>query len=281
MSKLTDIKQKIIQLDGGEFQELCDAYLSKLGYRNIRSLGMKPDTHKTTKGIPDTYFIDDNDKYILVMYTTQLAGSVFNKILADVKDCFDENKTGLKNSDISEIICCHTSSNITAGQNKKLCALCEKNGILFSIYGIDHISHDLYEKYHFIASDFLSISISTGQILSDAEFLQSYNSNALAAPLDTEFQFRESEVEEILSAIENNSIVMLCGQAGVGKTRIALESARRYNAVHKGAFFCIRSNSLPIYEDLQVFLDEPGEYLLFIDDANQITGLKCSHLFFH
>jgi hypothetical protein len=54
MSKLTDIKQKISQLDGGAFQELCDAYLSKLGYTGIVALGMKAGTKKTTKGIPDT-----------------------------------------------------------------------------------------------------------------------------------------------------------------------------------------------------------------------------------
>ena len=77
MSKLTDIKQRISQMDGGEFQELCDAYLSKLGYKNIHSLGMKSGTHKTTKGIPDTYFTEVDGKYILVMYTTQVTGDVF------------------------------------------------------------------------------------------------------------------------------------------------------------------------------------------------------------
>ena len=33
MSKLTDIKYRIDQMDGGEFQNLCDEYLTCRGYR--------------------------------------------------------------------------------------------------------------------------------------------------------------------------------------------------------------------------------------------------------
>ena len=33
MSKLTDIKNRIDQMDGGAFQNLCDAYLSYKGYK--------------------------------------------------------------------------------------------------------------------------------------------------------------------------------------------------------------------------------------------------------
>ena len=35
MSKLTDIKNRIDQMDGGAFQNLCDAYLSYKGYKNV------------------------------------------------------------------------------------------------------------------------------------------------------------------------------------------------------------------------------------------------------
>lgn len=41
MSKLTDIKNRIDQMDGGAFQILCDAYLSYKGYKNVYSLGMR------------------------------------------------------------------------------------------------------------------------------------------------------------------------------------------------------------------------------------------------
>lgn len=38
--------------------------------------------------------------------------------------------------------------------------------------------------------------------------------------------------------------------------------------------YCIHSNALPIYEDLKLFIDRPGNYFLFIDDANQLSGLQ-------
>ena len=57
MSKLTDIKYRIDQMDGGEFQNLCDEYLTCRGYRAQYQFGMKTGTNKTAKGNPDTYFI--------------------------------------------------------------------------------------------------------------------------------------------------------------------------------------------------------------------------------
>ena len=71
MSKLTDIKSRINQMDGGAFQNLCDAYLSYKGYKNVYSLGMHTGTDKTAKGNPDTYFLTAENKYVFVMYTTQ------------------------------------------------------------------------------------------------------------------------------------------------------------------------------------------------------------------
>lgn len=71
MSKLTDIKNRIDQMDGGAFQNLCDAYLSYKGYKNVYSLGMHTGTDKTANGNPDTYFLIAENKYVFVMYTTK------------------------------------------------------------------------------------------------------------------------------------------------------------------------------------------------------------------
>ena len=38
MAGIESIKQKILRLDAGSFQNLCDAYLCKIGYPNIVSL---------------------------------------------------------------------------------------------------------------------------------------------------------------------------------------------------------------------------------------------------
>lgn len=273
MSKLTDIKQKILQLDGGAFQELCDAYLYRLGYVNVLSLGMKSGTMKTTKGIPDTYFLDSGGKYIFVMYTTQQS-NVHVKIHEDICDCLNPEKTGVAVPNITEIIYCHTSSNLSAGGSKELRDFCSASGVLLQLYGIDEIASNIYTRFHGISRDFLGISISTEQIFEVKEFISVYDSNGMAAPLSTIFQSRENEIIEVLTKIENTSVTVITGAAGVGKTRLALECCQKYALENNYRLFCIQSNRLPIYEDLKVYLDTPNKYLLLIDDANQVAGLQ-------
>ena len=110
MATITTIKERIAAMDQASFQILCDSYLSKEGYPNIVALGTKAGTQKTTPGTPDTYFFVD-EKYIFVEYTTQQSALVA-KIENDLNKCLDESATGISVADISEIIYCHTSSNI-------------------------------------------------------------------------------------------------------------------------------------------------------------------------
>lgn len=273
MSRLTDIKQRILQLEAGAFQELCDAYLSKFGYKNIVSLGMKAGTQKTTKGIPDTYFVMDDGKYVFVMYTTQQS-QLIDKIQEDITDCLNSQKTKISVHDISEIVYCHTSDNISAGDDKRLKEICLSKEVALRLFGVDTIASDIYNLYHGIARDFLNISISTDQIFSYDEFLASHDSNSLVAPLATSFQHRIKEVQDVLASIENNTVTIICGNAGVGKTRLALECCKMYAEQNECRLFCIRSKNLPLYDDLKVILDAPHQFLLLIDDANQISNFE-------
>ena len=265
------IKQKILQLDAGSFQNLCDSYLSKIGYQDIVSLGGKAGTRKTTLGTPDAYFITPDGKYIFVEYTTQTEG-LFKKIKEDLDKCLDESETKISHNDILEIIYCHTSSNLKPSQDKELKNICQNVGIKLILIGIDKLAEDIYLFHHLLARDFLGISIDTGQILNFDDFVEEYNSNKLSAPIDTEFLFREKEIEEINRAFEKNNIVILNGVAGTGKTRLALHYVKNYIDSHNAKLYCISSKALEIYEDLKLFLNTPGEYILVIDDANQLSA---------
>lgn len=273
MVKIENIKQNIIQLDAGSFQNLCDSYLYKVGYPNIVSLGGKAGTRKTTVGTPDTYFNTSDDRYIFIEYTTQVSG-LFPKMKDDIDKCLDISKTGITHDKIAEIIYCHTSSNITPAQDNEIKTLCNDAGIKLTIIGIDKLAEDIYLQYHILARDFLGISISTNQIQSYDDFIRDYNSNRMAAPIDTKFLFRDKEIEDINKAYQEVDIVILSGMAGTGKTRLALHYAKMYSNIHSKKLYCIHSNALPIYEDLKLFIDKPGNYLLFIDDANQLSGLQ-------
>lgn len=273
MANIETIKQKILQLDAGSFQNLCDSYLYKIGYPNIVSLGGEPGTQKTTLGTPDTYFITANGKYVFVEYTTQRT-KLFAKIRSDLEKCLDTAKTGVPHDKISEIIYCHTSSNLTPLQDSEVKTLCEDVGIKLTVIGIDKLAEDIYLFHHNLSRDFLGISISTNQIQSYDEFIISYNSNKMAAPIDTKFLFREKEFQDIGDAYLKVDVVILSGSAGTGKTRLALHYVKNHADAKNEKIYCIHSNALPIYEDLKLFLDRPGNYFLFIDDANQLSGLQ-------
>lgn len=272
MAKIEIIKQTILRLEGGAFQNLCNSYLYKIGYPNIVFLGSKPGTSKATIGTPDAYFTTEEGKYIFAEYTTQEQG-LFRKIKDDIEKCLDTSKTCINHDRISEIIYCHTSSNITPSQDDEIRTLCKEAGVKLTIIGIDKLAEDLYLYHHNLVRDFLGISLGSDQIKSHDDFIKSYNSNRMAAPIDTEFMFRNKEVENIDKAYQKADIVILSGAAGTGKTRLGLHYAKNHSEIYNEKLYCIQSTFLPIYEDLRVFIDRPGNYFLFIDDANQLSGL--------
>ena len=92
MANIESIKQKILQLDAGSFQNLCDSYLYKTGYPSIVSLGGEAGTRKTTLGTPDTYFIASNGKYVFVEYTTQKLRMTLKNVLIQQRQVFHMTK---------------------------------------------------------------------------------------------------------------------------------------------------------------------------------------------
>lgn len=273
MAVIDEIKQRILQLDAGSFQSMCDRYLSKIGYPNIVSLGTQAGTQKTTRGTPDTYFFDANGKYVFVEYTTQQS-SLPDKIKSDIQKCLDVSTTQIPHDKISEIIYCHTSSNIAPKDDAAFRAMCENVGIQFSIYGIDQLAQDLYLKHRGIAKEYLHIAIDTNQIESIEDFIKHYDASKLAAPLATQFLFREDALESLDNLFEKTDVVILTGPAGTGKTRLALQYAETYSQSTESQLLCIHDNALPIYEDLTLYMEAPGYYVLVVDDANQLSGLQ-------
>ena len=271
------IKSLILStLEGGGFQDLCDTLLCAEGYEDIFSLGMKAGTLKTTTGNPDTYFRSESGKYIFVAYTTEQT-SINKKIKEDIEKCLDQEKTGVSVKDIEKIICCHTSSTLKAGDDQALRKLCSSHGIELELYGIDRIANLLYRVYPYIAKDKLNFPIDSNQIFPIEEFIKQYdNSNGRTAPLTTTFLYRENEKKEIFEALEKEKVIIILGKAGVGKTRLALEIAKKYQKENNCRILCIKCNHLPIMEDLSRYISTAGKYLIFVDDANELVGL--SHL---
>lgn len=272
MSKLTDIKYRIDQLDGGAFQNLCDAYLNCRGYGTGYSLGMNTGTDKTAKGNPDTYFLTTNDKYVFVMYTTQKA-NFYQKALEDLQKCFDKGRTGLSPDDVAEIVYCYTYGRLSAGEHQCLTKFCADRDTALTLIGLDELGSDLYFKYPRLAKDFLGISVDTGQIMSIEEFVRTHDANQVSAPLNTTFLCREEELKAAMEKLEESNVLVISGPAGTGKTRLALKLCEDYSKEKGLEVLCVKSNGLELYEDLITELESETDYLVFVDDANELSGL--------
>ena len=276
MSKIADIRYQIDQLDGGTFQRLCDSYLYYRGYGNGYSLGMNSGTNKTAPGSPDTYFLTADKRYILVMYTTQKRDFV-SKVIDDINKCFNPEKTGISAECVAEIIYCHTYGRLTPGEDQRLRTYCASRGALLTLIGLDVLSNDIFRKYPILAKDYFGISVDTGQIMPLDIFVATHDANEISAPLKTNFLFREKELDQAIASLQKSDVLLISGPAGIGKTRFALELCQKLSALDSYSVLCVRSNNLPLYEDLIAAIEEDKKYLVLIDDANELSGLR--HIF--
>lgn len=270
MLKINEIQNCILELDGGTYQKLLDAYLyKKYNYKNIVSLGSETGTRKTTKGTSDSYVLDENNKYILINYGTVKSSSV-TKIKNDIIDCLDFEKTSLHKEEVSKIICCHASSNISLKDHKEICSLFDD----VLLIGIDELSQDLYLNYPILARDFLDVNVDTGQIRSIEEFYELQNDNKYLTPLDMPTLCREKEIQEIKDLLNINKCIVIFGNSGSGKTKLALAVAEAYSHGITTKISVIKSNGTPIFDDLKTYFLDGQQHLIVIDDANELNNLN-------
>lgn len=276
---IKDIKSKIEKLSPADFQEFCDALISNYRSGQINSYGLKPGTGKTIKGTPDTYIRNENDKYIFIEYTTQ-TDRIYNKLRDDIAKCLDESITKIDIADIEEIICCYTTAHLNPGENKKLHDLCKDRGVSLTIWGIDEITTKALQCTH-ITAKYLGINIDTCQIFTFNDFINYYDSMSFSAPLKTNFQYRKKELDSVINALNTDSVVVITGQAGVGKTRLALEALNIFSKDKSYEILCFKSNRQKLYDDFVSKIDMRKNYLLFMDDINDLNDLQAIISFIH
>lgn len=172
MATLNQIKSKLLELEGGVFQRLCDDWLHRKGYENINPIGMMQTTDRVVKGTPDTLLIQKGGKYVFSEYTVQ-QDRLFDKILDDIDKCLDEGKMGIKIDQISEIIICYLGK-LTTSEINKLSQKCIKLNIVPTLCGLDSIAFGIKNCYPILSEEYLGLSLDTGQILSTDDFVARY-----------------------------------------------------------------------------------------------------------
>lgn len=270
MTKINQIQNAILSLDPGAYQKFMELYLMKrFGFPNIESYGSQLGTNKTTKGTPDAFVRCDDGRFILIQYGT-VGSNPYNKIESDIQACLDSTKTGICTEDISQIICCHTASNFKPAQVKQLCSYYPNTTLI----GVAEVSYDVYLKYPDLSKDHLSIAIDTHQIFDVDSFLAHISHNPYSVSLDMPLLCRDKELQDLDELLVNNQTLLITGPSGIGKTKLALEAAKRFANSKNYDLKIIKSNGENIYEDVKSTFSDDRKYIILIDDADQLLQLK-------
>jgi hypothetical protein len=112
--------------------------------------------------------------------------------------------------------------------------------------------------------------VSTKQILKLNEFINVYQYSKFATPLDIDLFGREKEKKEITDKLNVNSFLVVSGKAGIGKTKIVIESIQNYAKDFDYKIVCIYNRGADLFEYINNFFQGNKKYLIFIDDVNRI-----------
>lgn len=270
MATITQIEAKILELDGGSYQALMNAYLyAKYKFQNISKLGSQVGTAKPTKGIPDAYVKLDTDHYAYIMYGTVQSANPFQKIKKDILSVLNNKKSKIPYDKITKLICCHTSSDLTPDQDAALYALTNKLELL----GINTVASDLFYHYQFLAHSHLGLAIDTNQILSLEEFIKQYNAKE-STPLDFKILGREKEKKELFDLLKSYDIITITGPSGVGKTKFAIEVAQEFANKHSYVLKVLLNKGDPLFEDISAHFTDDNDFLVVLDDANLVSQIN-------
>ncbi|EKR82709.1 hypothetical protein [Leptospira interrogans] len=274
MSRIQNIETNLTSINDAAFQELCDR-LIYFKYKNpsaFARIGSVTGKQKTKKGTPDSFLLMSDGEYIFTEITTNISDK--DKLLKDIIACFDYKKTNISSDKVKEINL-FFNFKIDNAYIEKLKSVATsfnpKTEIIF--WSLDLLTSELSTNHHDLVSDYLGLSYDTGQIVSIEKFISEYNrsSHGIATPLDNEFVQRRQEMDELKRKIAEKDFIIVTGAAGVGKTKLVLESIREFiqeNKTYKS--YCISYKYDSILNDIYQYVSDGDDYILFADDANRI-----------
>lgn len=271
MTIANQIRSKLLELEGGVFQRLCDDWLHRKGYENINSIGMMDTTDRVTKGTPDCLFIQPDGYYVFSEYTVQ-QNRLAAKLEDDISKCFDEQKTGIKSEQISEIIICYLG-NLTTHEINHLKSSCQKRNVRLSLNGLDSISLSIQNCYPVLSERHLGLALDTGQLLSVNDFINRYGKNNLTTPIDNKILFQSDAIDKSLEQLRLWRLLLVSGAAGVGKTLFSVNLVRTMQKNNPALkVYCLFDKGADLIRDITAHFSEPGDYLIFVDDANRLDS---------
>jgi len=271
MGTINQIKSKLLELEGGAFQRLCDDWLFRKGHENINAIGIMQTTDRVVKGTPDSLVVRSDGDYVFSEYTVQ-TNRLAKKLEDDINKCFDEQKTGISCEKISEIIICHLGR-LTTHEINKLKEMCDTNGIVLNLNGLDAISLSIQNCYPILAEQYLDISLDTGQLLPVDDFIKRFGQNGLTTKIDNKILFQDDALQQGMDSLKKGDFLLVTGAPGVGKTLFAVNLSKLIQSKCPHIkVYCVFDKGADLIRDVTAHFSEPGEYLVFVDDANRLDS---------
>lgn len=276
--RLKLIEQQLLGIDSAAFQNLCDAYLylREKPLASINRTGSQFGKQKTVQGTPDTFIRYADGRLRFIEYTTK-TDDLVNKIKDDIDKCLDDSITGVPTNQIDKITI-FFNSRLAPEKETAIFKYAETKVNRIELIGLDWLALEIFSKYLILAKDILGIPLDTGQLLPLQNFIEEYTNKGgkLSTPLDNTFLHRKSELSDIGQILSSNDLLIICGAPGVGKTKIALEAIGQFVSGNKDfEAFAVSKKDQDISEDLKIHLQQEGNYILLVDDANrQLLNFK-------
>ena len=276
MAILQDIERRIEELSPSGFQQLCDAYLiskNRGKYFAFLRKGSMLGKDKTVKGTPDTLVYTYDNKYLFVEYSTNSKDKE-KKLIEDINKNIRKYEVDLLH--LSEIIL-FVNYKLKSPIDQKIFDYASSKKVTCNIIDEGSLAIEINTLYPHLANPYLGLPIDTGQIVLLETFIKEYQTKSagLATPLDNPFLFREVELERVINGLEEKDFVILEGNPGVGKTKLALEAITAFQNRHMSFYsFAISYKDFDLLPDLTQNIHSDYDCIIFVDDANTVEKFK-------
>ena len=97
--------------------------------------------------------------------------------------------------------------------------------------------------------------------------------NEISESLTNDFVGREKEINDICNILSEKGFIAITGQAGIGKSRLAVAAMERYVSINKNVRVLCVKNFCDYLSAIEEIIDDSMEYLFLFDDANNYKKL--------
>lgn len=272
MSREIEIRDRITRLDPAGFQNLAQELLTQyFRYDKPVHRGSAAHSAATAPGTPNTIWLLPHNKFAYLEcghYPDRADAN--NKIELDIEKCLETERKELDSGQLVKIVIAYSCRRLDSSDLSYLRGIDDR----IELVGTDEMASLLARRYPNLAREHLDIEVGTGQIMTPDEFESAVEKNSFASTLKVDLLGREKETNELLAALEENQFVLVYGRPGCGKTRLCVEALRQF-ANGSGAHpLVIKSNRLPIWNDLDNDVPKEDPSLILLDDANELSDLE-------